>query len=151
MVNIKFITSKDDDYKFVKNIRTAVFTDEQGADADKEFDSLESISDFALLYENENAVATARLVKTAGGHKIGRIAVLKQYRGRGYGDTVVRAVTQRAFDYGADTVYVDAQNYAVPFYEKIGFKAVGRELMDRGLPHIPMSVSREEYYGKEKD
>lgn len=151
MVNIKFITAEDTEFKFVKAIRTAVFTDEQGADADREFDSLDSISDFALLYENENAVAAARVVKTPKGYKIGRIAVLKKYRGKGYGEAVVRAVTQKAFDCGADTVYVDAQNHAVPFYEKIGFKVMGGEIIDRGLPHTPMSVSREEYYGKEKE
>lgn len=151
MSNVRFITAEDSDYKIVRNIRIAVFTDEQGADADKEFDEFDSFSDFALLYDGENTVATARIVKTSKGYKIGRIAVLKEYRGNGYGEDIVRAVTEKAFDYGADKVYVDAQNYAVPFYEKIGFKVIGEELIDRGLPHIPMSVSKEEYYGKEKE
>ncbi len=150
MVNIKFITAKDDDFKLVKEIRTSVFTDEQGADACGEFDSFDDISDFVLLYDNGNAVATARVVKLSNGYKIGRIAVLKKYRGKGYGGAVVRAVTERAFDCGAESVYVDAQNYAVPFYKKFGFEVTGRELIDRGLIHTPMSVSREVYYGREK-
>ncbi|MCH5321154.1 MAG: GNAT family N-acetyltransferase [Eubacterium sp.] len=151
MADIKFITAQDRDFKIVKAIRTAVFTNEQGADADKEFDELDNFSDFALLYDGENAVATARVVEISKGYKIGRIAVLKEYRGKGYGEDIVRSVTEKAFDNGADKVYVDAQNYAVPFYEKIGFKVIGEELFDRGLPHTPMSVTKEEYYGKEKE
>ena len=56
-----------------------------------------------------------------------------------YGADIVKAVTDRAFDMCADKVLVDAQNYAVPFYEKLGFKVIGAEITDRGLPHIPMS------------
>lgn len=38
MYNIKFINHNDSDFSKVKMIRTAVFTREQGADADGEFD-----------------------------------------------------------------------------------------------------------------
>lgn len=147
MYNIKFITSDADEFENVKSIRTTVFTNEQGADALTEFDELDSTSDFALLYEGENAVATARVVKTDKGYKIGRIAVLSKCRGKGYGDIIVRAVTEKAFSYGTENVYVDAQNYAVPFYEKIGFSVIGDEIIDRGLPHIPMRIEKENYYG----
>lgn len=145
--HIKFITFQDNEFKKVKFIRTSVFTEEQGADAQSEFDSFDSTADFALLYENENAVAAARVVVTDKGCKIGRIAVLKEYRGKGYGAVIVRAVTEKAFEKGSDIVYVDAQNYAVPFYEKIGFQVIGKEIIDRGLPHMPMCIEKERYYG----
>lgn len=148
MYNIKFFTSQDNYFETVKAIRTAVFTEEQGANADEEFDAYDSKAEFALLFENGAPVGTARTVKAPKGYKIGRIAVLKEYRGKGYGDLLVRVITRRAFEKCADTVYVDAQNYAVPFYEKIGFKVIGEELFDRGLPHIPMSIEREEYEKK---
>lgn len=126
-------------FEIVKAIRTCVFTNEQGADADSEFDSYDSTSLFALLYDDKNEpVGTARIAKTDAGFKIGRIAILKEYRGKGFGADIVRAVTEKAFEMGADKVLVDAQNYAVPFYEKLGFKIKGSEITDRGLPHIPM-------------
>ena len=150
MNNIKFFDFRNAEFELVKRIRTTVFTDEQGANADEEFDKYDSASDsiFALLYEDEKAVATARIANTENGVKIGRIAVLKSCRGKGYGAVIVNAVTDKAFDFGAETVYVDAQNYAVPFYEKLGFRVIGNEIMDRGLPHIPMCKG--ENYGKEK-
>lgn len=150
MYNIKFIKSNDCEFELVKRIRTTVFTNEQGADAVTEFDDYDSQSDFALLFESDKPIGTARVVRLDKGFKIGRIAILKEYRGRGYGDLIVRVVLRRAFEKGADTVYVDAQNYAVPFYEKIGFKVIGNEITDRGLPHIPMSIEEEDYYGEKE-
>lgn len=143
MTEIKFITCNDREYEKVREIRTCVFTLEQGADGDSEFDSYDRSSLFALLYCENKAVGTARVVLTEKGYKIGRIAILKEYRGRGFGADIVKAVCEKAFDKGAEAVYVDAQNYAVPFYEKLGFKIIGDEITDRGLPHIPMMLKGE--------
>ncbi len=137
-MRIDFFDSSAAEFEIVKAIRTCVFTNEQGADADNEFDEYDKTSIFALLYEGDKPVGTARIAETAAGIKIGRIAILKECRGKGYGADIVKAVTDRAFDMGADKVLVDAQNYAVPFYEKLGFKVIGAEITDRGLPHIPM-------------
>ena len=137
-MRIDFFDSSAAEFEIVKAIRTCVFTNEQGADADNEFDEYDKTSLFALLYEGDKPVGTARIAETAAGIKIGRIAILKECRGKGYGADIVKAVTDRVFDMGADKVLVDAQNYAVPFYEKLGFKVIGAEITDRGLPHIPM-------------
>lgn len=137
-MRIDFFDSSAAEFEIVKAIRTCVFTNEQGADADNEFDEYDKTSLFALLYEGDKPVGTARIAETASGIKIGRIAILKECRGKGYGADIVKAVTDRAFDMGADKVLVDAQNYAVPFYEKLDFKVIGAEITDRGLPHIPM-------------
>ena len=137
-MRIDFFDSSAAEFEIVKAIRTCVFTNEQGADADNEFDEYDKTSLFVLLYEGDKPVGTARIAETAAGIKIGRIAILKECRGKGYGADIVKAVTDRAFDMGADKVLVDAQNYAVPFYEKLGFKVIGAEITDRGLPHIPM-------------
>ena len=138
-MRIDFFDSSAAEFEIVKSIRTCVFTNEQGADADSEFDRYDSTSLFALLYDDKNEpVGTARIAKTDAGFKIGRIAILKECRGKGFGADIVRAVTEKAFEMGADKVLVDAQNYAVPFYERLGFKITGSEITDRGLPHIPM-------------
>ncbi|MCC8073699.1 MAG: GNAT family N-acetyltransferase [Clostridiales bacterium] len=145
MNNIAFFNCDDYRFEIVKKIRTDVFTLEQGADKDAEFDEFDNENSnvcYALLYNGGEPVATARLVSDDTYFKIGRIAVLKSYRGRGFGDKIVRAMLERAFSNGASQVLVDAQNYAVPFYEKIGFKIIGKEIIDRGLPHIPMALSK---------
>lgn len=147
---IKFIGYDHPDFELVKRIRTEVFTNEQGADANGEFDCYDSTAQFALFFENGNAVGTARIADTEQGVKIGRIAIVKACRGKGYGTVIVKAVTQKAFEQGARRVLVDAQNYAVPFYEKLGFTVIGAEIKDRGLPHIPMCISKEIFYGEKQ-
>lgn len=151
MNNIKLLSFYDEDFETVKYIRTTVFIEEQGAIAEEEFDEYDKISTFAILYDNDCAVGTARFVLTEQGYKIGRIALLKNGRGKGYGADIVRFVVQKVFEQGADFVLVDSQNYAVPFYEKIGFKVIGREIVDRGLAHIPMRIEKGEFcYGKDE-
>ena len=77
--------------------------------------------------------------------KIGRIAVLKEYRGKHYGATVVNAVVAKSIEAGAERIYVDAQNHAVNFYEKLGFRICGRELVDRGIVHTPMCIDKGDF------
>lgn len=149
-MRIDFFDSSADAFETVRAIRTCVFTNEQGADGSREFDEYDKTSLFALLYEDDRPVGTARIAETATGIKIGRIAILKACRGKGYGAEIVKAVTKKAFDMGADRVFVDAQNYAVPFYEKLGFNIIGTEITDRGLAHIPMCMDKGEHYGKEE-
>lgn len=148
MSNIVFIRYDDPRFELVRSIRTEVFTREQGASAAEEFDQYDSDSTFALLYDEGQAVATARIADTDKGIKIGRIAVRSPFRGRGLGAEIVTAVTEKAFANGADVVFVDAQNYAVPFYEKLGFSTIGTQIFDRGLAHIPMRIVKGEYNGK---
>lgn len=145
MFKIILITADNDNFQLVKNIRTAVFTNEQGADKKQEFDCFDEVGAsavFALLFDEENPAGTARLVLNENGYKIGRVAVLKDFRGRRYGDVLVRTLLEKAFSMGADEIFVDAQNHAVAFYEKIGFKIIGGEITDRGLKHIQMSIKK---------
>lgn len=146
--SVKLLSCKDGDFAFVKSIRSSVFITEQGAIASEEFDDYDRKSTFLLLFDNQKAVGTARYVMTDKGFKIGRIAVIKDYRGRGCGGIMVRYIVEKLFEQGESFVLVDAQNHAVSFYEKLGFKTVGKEIIDRGLPHVAMKLEKEFYYGK---
>lgn len=139
MYKIEFITSLDSRFCDVKRIRTTVFTNEQGAKADEEFDKYDNTADFALVVDEKGNIAgTGRVALTDKGYKIGRIAILKEYRGQHLGDMLVKALIQKAQQKGAKAVFVDSQLHAVAFYEKIGFAPCGQQIIDRGLEHIPM-------------
>lgn len=144
-LSVDFFDFGDSRFQYVKDIRINVFSREQGVNLSEEFDSLDSSAKFALLYLDGKPAATARIAATDKGVKIGRIAVLKKYRGTGLGRAVVSAVTNKAFDDGASRVLVDSQNYAVGFYQKLGFSVIGEEVTDRGLPHIPMAVTKDDF------
>ena len=88
-----------------------------------------------LAYEGEYAIGTARLL--GDGH-IGRVSVLKDWRGLKVGDALMRAAIEEAERRGLKRQLLTAQVYAIPFYERLGFKVDSGEFLDAGLPHVDM-------------
>ncbi len=129
------IDSLDDAYM----VREAVFIKEQGVHVDLERDEHDLKAVHIVVYDGKEPVACGRVIfpdnNTA---TLGRIAVLKEHRGSGYGDLVVRMLIRHAFDSGYEKQYVHSQLPARGFYEKLGFKAYGDEYMEAGIMHISM-------------
>ena len=73
---------------------------------------------------------TARLLPD--GH-IDRVAILREGRGQGLG-LRLEAVMEKARQQGHDAVHLDAQTYAIPFYERLGFVAHGETFLDANIP-----------------
>lgn len=119
-------------------IRQEVFINEQGFE--EEFDEIDEIAYHVVLIDEELPVATGRLFPHAeeGSFVLGRIAVLKSYRGKELGALVVSALCEKAKELGGKTAVLSAQTRARGFYEKLFFTAVGEEYMDEHCPHIQM-------------
>ena len=128
-----------EDYPLSREIREEVFVREQEYPIELEFDEADENCWHLLLTDNEKAVATARLLKLSEGvFKPGRIAVLKEYRGKNIGAELLTLIIEKAKEMGAKELHIGAQTYAVGFYEKFGFKTTGEEYMDEHIPHIDM-------------
>lgn len=69
---------------------------------------------------------------------IGRMAVLKEHRGKGLGAQTMQFCIKKATEQGHKKLYLHAQTYASEFYEKLGFTGYGGEFDDAGIPHIAM-------------
>lgn len=122
-------------------VRKAVFVEEQGYTLEEEFDAYDEACPHVVLFEADEPIATGRLVMLPDGTaKLGRIAVLKAYRGRHLGAQIVKALLKRAESLGAKRAYVSAQSYAVPFYNKFGFREYGGEYLDGRIPHRDMEM-----------
>lgn len=140
-MELKFLNAESDDFDKVMFIRHMVFEKEQHAIESEETDDYDKAGDtiYLLLFDGENAVATGRIAFTPRGVKIGRIAVLKNQRGKGTGAQLVHVLCEKCVHLGYTEIYVDSQLHAVPFYEKQGFKLISNEeITDRGLAHLPM-------------
>jgi predicted GNAT family N-acyltransferase len=74
------------------------------------------------------------------GH-IGRVAVIRHWRGKGVGTALMQAILREARRRGLPVVDLDAQVKAVEFYERLGFAAEGPEFMDAGIPHRHMRLA----------
>ncbi|QOW47129.1 MULTISPECIES: GNAT family N-acetyltransferase [Acinetobacter] len=118
-----------------KMVRTDVFIQEQNIAEHDEWDTEDDTSLHFVMYDQQQAIATARLLKN---NSIGRVAVLKNYRGQGIGQQLmqyiimVAATEQRAF------LKLSAQVHAIGFYEKLGFQVKGERYLDCGIPHVDM-------------
>ena len=117
-------------------IRFEVFVHEQRVPAEIELDAMDAQCVHAVAYENGKPVATGRLLPD--GH-IGRMAVLKDWRGRGVGSAILGALMDAARRRGDTRIELSAQVHAVPFYLAHGFKPVGEVYEEAGIPHQSMA------------
>ena len=116
-------------------IRFTVFVEEQGVPRDIELDEMDQACVHAVAFEAGNAVGTGRLLPD--GH-IGRMAVLKEWRGRGIGGLILRRLMDKARERGDREVVLSAQVHAVAFYRAHGFVEEGAEYLEAGIPHRDM-------------
>lgn len=121
------------------DIRIKVFIEEQGFE--NEFDSID-VEAVHILMRDENSipVATCRVFwdNRMDSHILGRLAVLKEYRGRGIGSDVVREALEYVKNSGGKKLMLHSQCRAAVFYEKLGFSSFGEVELDEGCPHIWM-------------
>lgn len=129
-------------------VRTAVFVVEQKVPVELERDHIDEIAIHALLRVDGAYVATGRVYRDAKletAARLGRIAVLKPWRGRGYGLALTRAFITIAYEHlSADCVLLHSQVSAIPFYEKLGFKELGEKFLEAGIEHVEMELKLHE-------
>lgn len=116
-------------------IRFAVFVDEQKVPAGIELDEHDAACLHVVAREDERAVGTGRLL--LDGH-IGRMAVLKAWRGRGVGAAMLTTLIEAARARGDREVALSAQTHALGFYRRFGFVNEGAEYVEAGIPHQAM-------------
>ena len=119
-------------------IRAAVFVIEQGIAAEEDIDGRDADAVQFLIFLNETPVGTARMLIDGDTGKIGRVAVLKDHRGAGYGKRLIEAAVAEAQARGLARVKLGAQVEATGFYAALGFTPVGDVFSDAGLPHQMM-------------
>jgi len=123
-------------------IRRTVFIEEQGIPEAEEWDDIDDKATHFLAWGDSGPIATARLYRDGGSARIGRVAVMGDQRGTGLGRKIMHYVLRHAKDNGFDGAVLDAQTYALPFYEGLGFIAEGPEFDDgSGILHRRMTLA----------
>jgi ElaA protein len=120
-------------------IRMEVFVREQHVPEDEEMDDLDAISVHVLAFVAGEPVGTGRLIPVGDDQgKIGRMAVLKRYRGQGVGSAIIARLMEVAREQGMSALSLAAQVHAIPFYERFGFVAHGDVFLEAGIEHREM-------------
>jgi predicted GNAT family N-acyltransferase len=127
-----------------REIRRRVFVEEQGVAADEEWDEHDAPGAPTLhfvAYEAGRPLGCARLRALGDAAKVERVAVLSDARRHGLGRALMEAVEQAARERGHTRFVLHAQVAVIPFYERLGWRALGPEFDEAGIPHRKMEKS----------
>jgi len=140
-IHVKRVSSKKEMVQ-AYDIRMRVFVQEQGVPAEIELDRDDKRAIHFLVLVSGKPAGTARLVKNRGAVKIGRMAVLKPFRRKGVGTTLLRQAIATAKKLHAKKIYLHAQVAVTGFYEKQNFRCVGPIFDEAGIRHRKMVLKK---------
>ena len=133
------ITSTICDYEFhtedICSIRYEVFVGEQNVPEELEIDGLDDEAKHVLAFVDGVPIGTGRIL--IDGH-IGRVAVLKNYRGHGIGKLIMKELIKWAHYMNLEKIWLSSQWHAHSFYLDLGFVCVGEIYKEAGIDHIKM-------------
>ncbi|KRM94485.1 hypothetical protein FC56_GL001442 [Lentilactobacillus senioris DSM 24302 = JCM 17472] len=129
-------------------IRDAVFIDEQGIDPTLEYDGSDAGAIHYVGFVDAIPVVTARATVTDQGVHIQRVATVQAARKRGYAKQLLNQLMADLKPVVATLskpqFYLGAQLTALPFYERLGFRAVGPVFMEAGIQHQLLKLNLEQ-------
>lgn len=93
-------------------------------------------------FEKDQLMAYARLLPPGVSYEeisIGRFITDESIRGIGAGKELMKkCLEQMNKDFPGQDIRISAQKYLFRFYNSFGFKQVGEEYLEDGIPHIEM-------------
>jgi len=126
-------------------IREEVFVREQNVPAELEADEFDKDAVHIVLKTSVQTVATGRYYadpENPDVAKLGRVAVLKEFRGSGFGRLVVGELLRLIRAKGNfKKVEIHSQVTVVNLYAEFGFVKIGREFNEAGIPHYEMFLN----------
>ena len=122
-------------------LRSEVFVVEQDC-VYQDIDAKDNKALHILGYNDDKLVSYTRIFK-AGDYfeeaSIGRVVVKENQRQYGFGYDIMKASIEAINKhYKTSEIRISAQTYLIKFYNNLGFKAVGEEYLEDGIPHINM-------------
>jgi len=120
----------------LRTVRETVFVHEQRVPLEEEWDALDPLCNHVIARDEAGApIGTGRLTPE---RRIGRMAVLAEWRGQGVGDAMLDALVAEARKLGWPVVSLSAQVSAEAFYARQGFIPEGERFMEAGIEHQSM-------------
>lgn len=120
-------------------VRITVFVEEQGFR--DQFDEIDKVAaHFVAFDENNQPIGTCRVFVSEDKdiYLLGRLAVVKEYRGKGLGGQIVSCAEKHVKEVGGKELRLHAQYQVAEFYEKLGYTSYGEIEEEEGHPHIWM-------------
>ena len=119
-------------------LRTKVFVEEQKVPPEMERDEHDERAVHALARAGGRVLATGRLFEDGGVGRIGRMAVDREFRGRGLGREILLLLLREARRRGFRAIRLHAQCHAREFYAREGFRDCSEAFVEAGIDHVEM-------------
>lgn len=123
----------------LNTVRTTVFVIEQHVPPEMEVDDDDPRSAHVLARALDGAPVGAGRITPDG--RIGRMAVLIDWRERGVGSAMLHSLIDQARARRLDNVTLHAQHDAIPFYQRHGFTTEGEPFEEAGIVHVLMRTA----------
>jgi len=148
------------------DIRRKVFIEEQHVPEDLEWDDIDAACLHILAQAGDRPIGCARLIQPDASPaasataplaaspptattipsstvantpaKLGRMAVLAEYRGLGVGKTLMECAEKEAISRKFPAIQLSAQCHAYGFYVRQGYSAFSKPYDDASIPHVDM-------------
>lgn len=137
MLKIRLIKNKKERNKVFK-IRYLVFVKGQNVPIELEMDKYDKTAKHIIAFYGKNVVGCGRIRFKGKKAKLERIAILKKYRGKGFGKEIVRYMIKYCKRRKVKEIMMYAQHYLKKFYGNLGFKVRGKIFTEAGIKHIEM-------------
>jgi len=126
---------------YLLQLRSEVFVVEQDC-VYQDLDGKDEKALHILGLKEDKIVAYTRVFKPGlyfDEASIGRVVVAKNERQYKYGYDIMNASIEAIQDrYKTPEIKISAQSYLNKFYTNLGFKNVGKEYLEDGIPHVAM-------------
>lgn len=120
----------------LRRVRETVFVHEQQVPLEEEWDALDPLCQHVIARDaSGQPIGTGRLTPE---RKIGRMAVLSEWRGRGVGEAMLLALLEQARLRRWPEISLHAQVSAETFYARHGFLPYGERFQEAGIEHQSM-------------
>lgn len=129
----------------VLDLRREVFVEEQQVPVEREIDEYDQLREdciHAIIWDNdeEEAVATGRIVLHDGIALLQRVCVRQSVRGTGMGELIMTLLEALSRKEGMKVAHLHAQLQAETFYLKRGYTRENDEIfIDAGIDHVKMA------------
>ena len=126
-------------YEILK-ARVNVFVVEQNCPY-PELDDIDYRSIHVYLEKNDKILGYCRVFQKEDDIvQIGRVLSTQRNKHYGY-DVMKKGIEVSKTYFSAKQIYIEAQTYAIPFYEKFDFVTISEPFLEDGIPHVKMIKS----------
>ncbi len=124
-------------------VRAQVFQQEQGIAKELDNDRRDDDALHFVAYDGAIPVVTMRVrfPQSQSKAKVERVAVIAHYRGRGVGQQIMEYAESVLKKRAVEHVYMNSQQSAQSFYEKLGYTVEGDIFYEASISHVKMTKS----------